>query len=252
MPPNRYLCYNVPMNNILISGASRGIGREIALSAISSGRYNRIILSCHHERDRLEELVQDMPDDTTTECFVTSGDLGDISYVQSILQDYGNVDIIINNAAISTVGLLIDLTPDEWSRIISTNLTSIYNVCHTFLPGMISSRKGHIINISSVWGEVGASCEVAYSATKGAINSFTRALAKEVAPSGIQVNAIAPGIVDTEMNSHLSEEELEDICQSIPIGRMASPGEVADAVMRLIDMPAYVTGEIIRMDGGWI
>ena len=178
--------------------------------------------------------------------------MGSISYVRRLREEVGPVDVLINNAAVSYVGLLVDMAPEEWSESINTNLSSIYNTCHTFLPDMIAKQSGHIINISSVWGEAGASCEVAYSATKGAINSFTRALAKEVGPSGIQVNAIAPGIVDTEMNSHLSAEGLSEICEDIPMGRMAKADEIADAAINILRMPKYLTGEIIRIDGGWI
>ena len=132
-----------------------------------------------------------------------------------------------------------------------TNLTSLYNTCHTYVPDMVSARHGKILNISSVWGLSGASCEVAYSASKGAVNAFTRALARELAPSHIQVNALALGIVDTRMNARLSPEEKEEIVSQIPAGYIVSPEEAADAAFRLLGMPEYLNGEVIRLDGCW-
>ena len=241
--------------HILITGASKGIGRAIAIKAASSGMFDKIIINSRSNEAGLEETAQLAGKASESENLIihkSLGDLGSISYVRRLREEIGPVDVLINNAAVSYVGLLVDMTPEEWSESINTNLSSIYNTCHTFLPDMIAKQSGHIINISSVWGEAGASCEVVYSATKGAINSFTRALAKEVGPSGIQVNAIAPGIVDTEMNSHLSAEELSEICEDIPMGRMAKADEIADAAINILRMPRYLTGEIIRIDGGWI
>lgn len=241
------------MERILITGASRGIGRQIAISSAKIGRFESIILNSRRSEALLEEVAKEIYEiNPSISCNLSIGDVGNYDYIHDLHQKYGDIDVLINNAAISITGLLIDMTPEEWNSIISTNLSSIYNTCHEYLPAMISAKSGQIINISSVWGIAGASCEVAYSATKGAVNSFTKALAKEVAPSNIQVNALALGIVDTEMNSHLSEEEIEDICDDIPAGRMLRPEEVADAVTKLLQMPAYLTGEIITIDGGWL
>jgi 3-oxoacyl-[acyl-carrier protein] reductase len=143
------------------------------------------------------------------------------------------------------------MRPEEWDALLRTNLTSLYNTCHTFVPDMVSAGHGKILNISSVWGISGASCEVAYSASKGAVNSFTRALARELAPSHIQVNALALGIVDTRMNAHLSPEEKAEIVSQIPAGYIASPEEAAEAALRLLAMPEYVSGEVVRADGCW-
>lgn len=241
------------MERILITGASRGIGREIAISSAKTGRFDHIILNCRSSEALLDEVAQAIYEiNPSIRCSLSLGDVGDYSYIQELHEQYGDIDVLINNAAISLTGLLIDMTPDEWQSIISTNITSIYNTCHEYLPAMISAKSGQIINISSVWGIAGASCEVAYSATKGAINAFTKALAKEVAPSNIQVNALALGIVDTTMNSHLSKEDINDICEDIPIGRMLRPEEVGDTVTKLLQMPTYLTGEVITIDGGWI
>ena len=142
------------------------------------------------------------------------------------------------------------MTPSDWDTVIGTCLTSVYNTVNLAVPLMVRAGSGRIINISSIWGVAGASYETAYSAAKGGVNAFTRALAKELAPSGIAVNAIAPGVVDTDMNGHLSEEERRDLTDQIPAGRICSPEEVALAVYHLSGMPVYLTGQVITMDGG--
>ena len=148
--------------------------------------------------------------------------------------------------------LFQDMSYEEWREILDTNLGSVYNCCHFAVNDMLKRHEGKIINISSVWGVYGASCEVAYSATKGAVNAFTKALSKELAPSNIQVNAIACGAIDTEMNGHLSKEELEDLALEIPAGRLGKPSEVAKFVKQLINSPSYLTGQVIQFDGAWI
>ena len=162
------------------------------------------------------------------------------------------MDVLINNAGISYIGLLTDMSIDDWNRIVSTNLTSVFSTSRLAIPHMVHEKKGKIINISSVWGIAGASCEVAYSATKSGIHGLTRALAKELAPSNIQVNAIACGVIDTEMNGRLNEEERQDLMDEIPSGRFADPEEVAELALKLTDTPAYMTGQIIGIDGGFI
>ena len=171
---------------------------------------------------------------------------------QQIKETFGHVDILINNAGISYIGLLTDMKPEEWNNILQTNLTSVFNCCHLVIPDMVRQQKGKIVNISSVWGICGASCEVAYSATKGGINTFTKALAKELAPSCIQVNAVACGAIDTEMNHFLSDEEFQALSDEIPSGRFGKPEEVADFVYSLTNKNDYLTGQVIAFDGGWI
>jgi len=149
------------------------------------------------------------------------------------------------------VGLLTDMSIDDWHRIVNTNLTSVFSTCKHAVPHMVKQQSGKIINISSVWGNVGASCEVAYSACKGGMNTFTKALAKELAPSGIQVNAIACGCIDTQMNACFSEEEKQELAEEIPIGRFGTPKEVADLVLDLAQKHNYLTGQVITLDGGW-
>ena len=164
----------------------------------------------------------------------------------------GYVDLLVNCAGIAHIGLLSDMTKNEWNHLLNTNLSSVFYCCRSIIPSMVHNKSGRIINISSVWGTVGASCEVAYSASKGAIHSFTKGLAKELAPSGITVNALACGMIDTKMNACFSPEEIRTICEEIPAGRMGTPEEVAQCVSLLANAPAYLTGQIIAIDGGWV
>ena len=172
--------------------------------------------------------------------------------ISETIARFHHIDVLVNNAGISYIGLLTDMSPDDWQRIVNTNLTSVFNSCRLAVPGMVHEHSGTIINISSVWGCCGASCEVAYSATKGGINAFTQALAKELAPSNIQVNAVACGAIDTEMNAFLSEADRIALTDEIPSGRFGRPEEVAELVLDLAQKHSYLTGQIIRLDGGWI
>ena len=239
------------MDTILITGASRGVGRALALACARSGKYSKIILNGGSDAAALEEASRLVSTAGDLLCIPTLGDVGDLAYVESLRRNFGPVSVLVNNAAISWTGLLTDMRPDEWNALLRTNVTALYNTCHTFVPDMVSAGAGRILNVSSVWGLCGASCEVAYSASKGAVNAFTRALAKELAPSGIRVNAIALGMVDTRMNARLSAEETADIVSQIPAGYVLSPEEAAEAALRLLEMPPYFTGETVRLDGGW-
>ena len=239
------------MDSILITGASRGIGRALALACAASGRYRKILLNGGHDAAALEETARCVSAAGDFVCIADLGDVGDLAYVESLRSRFGAVDVLVNNAAVSRIGLLTDLEPETWDEVIRTNVTSLYNTCHTYVPDMVRAGHGRILNVSSVWGLAGASCEVAYSASKGAVNAFTRALAKELAPSHIPVNAAALGIVDTRMNAHLSEKETAEIREQIPAGYVASPEEAAQALLKLLEMPEYFTGEIVRFDGGW-
>lgn len=241
------------MSTVIITGASRGIGKATAL--LLSRDFDNMAIISRTNSEKLLEVCKEV-NSAGCNCHSYVGDVSNFEFIKSTFLDIvnktGSIDVLINNAGISMVGLFIDMEPTEWNNIMSTNLNSIYNTCHEVLPYMINRKCGKIINISSVWGLCGASCEVAYSATKGAINSFTKALAKELAPSNISVNAIAFGAVDTEMNSHLEPDEKSALEEEIPCGKMATPEEAALCIKNIIDMPAYLTGEIIKFDGGWI
>ncbi len=240
------------MSTILITGASHGVGRAFALACAESGRFRKIILNGGSDAAALDETARRVSAAGDLVCIADIGDVGSLAYVESLRKRFGPVDTLVNNAAVSRVGLLTDMDPEEWNRVMQVNVTSLFNTCHTFVPDMVSAGRGRILNVSSVWGIAGASCEVAYSASKGAVNAFTKALAKELAPSHIQVNAIALGIIDTRMNSHLDEQEKAGIRDQIPAGYIASPEEAAQAMLRLLDMPEYFNGEIVRFDGCWI
>ncbi len=239
---------------VLITGASRGIGRAIA-NAFAKKGYN-LMINCKNSADKLITLKKELEDNYHVQVFTSVGDVGDAAYVSHLFdevgQTLGHLDVLVNNAGIAHIGLLSDMTTDEWQNVINTNLNSVFYTCKHTIGLMLSKQEGKIINISSVWGNVGASCEVAYSTTKGGINAFTKALAKELAPSNIQVNAIACGCIDTEMNHCFSEEERKELEDEIPAGRFGSPVEVANLVLSLSEGHNYLTGQIISLDGGWM
>ena len=237
-----------------ITGASRGIGRGIALVLARSG-YN-LALTCRRNKEDLDAFAQElhsryMIDVCTYQCNASS--YPEVaSTIEAALAHFGKITLLVNNAGISKVGLLTDLSPEEWKELIETNLSSLFYHCKSIIPSMLQKEEGRIINISSMWGSVGASCEVAYSASKGGVNAFTRALAKELAPSNIPVNAIACGVIDTDMNRIFTEEDRQALSEEIPAGRFAEPEEVGEAVLALAQMPAYVTGQIIGINGGLV
>lgn len=241
------------MKYALITGSSRGAGKGIALSLAAAG-YN-LILTCHQNTELLNRVADEARAFGSTVVTFT----GDLSHpeVCEELFSYLNKeniypDILINNAGISYVGLLQDMTYEQWNNCINTNLSSMFYTCKLAIPHMLKKHYGKIINISSVWGNCGASCEVAYSAAKGGVNAFTKALAKELAPSNIQVNAIAFGMIDTDMNSHLSTEDKTSLIDEIPAGRIGTIEEAGNMVLNILSSPDYLTGQVITMDGGWI
>ncbi|MEE3379751.1 MAG: SDR family NAD(P)-dependent oxidoreductase [Lachnospiraceae bacterium] len=245
---------NMQIRTAFITGASRGIGRGIALALARNG-YN-LALTCRRNKEDLDAFAQElhsryMIDVCTYQCNASS--YPEVaSTIDAALAHFGKITLLVNNAGISKVGLLTDLSPEEWKELIETNLSSLFYHCKSIIPSMLQKEEGRIINISSMWGSVGASCEVAYSASKGGVNAFTRALAKELAPSNIPVNAIACGVIDTDMNRIFTEEDRQALSEEIPAGRFAEPEEVGEAVLALAQMPAYVTGQIIGMDGGYL
>lgn len=238
---------------VLITGSSRGIGRACAKAYASSGYH--VFLNCVHQVERLEELAHEI-EAAGGSCTLVPGDVSKPDEVrrifQQIEQECGGIDLLINNAGIAWFGLLTDMTDADWDSLLATNLSSVFYCCRAAVPHMVSQKEGRILNISSMWGTVGASCEAAYSATKSGIHGLTRALAKELAPSNIQVNAIACGVIDTEMNGRLNEDERQELMDEIPSGRFATPEEVAELALKLTDTPVYMTGQIIGMDGGFI
>lgn len=241
------------LKTVLVTGASRGIGKAIALTFAKEG-YN-LVITCLKSQEELMETKNEI-ERLSASCMTFVGDMGDYETVKElkllVQERFGSVDVIVNNAGISHIGLLTDMNITEWNKILQTNLTSLFNTCNLFAPQMIRNRFGKIINISSVWGITGASCETAYSATKGGVNAFTKALAKELAPSNIQVNAIACGAIDTQMNHFLSEDEYSALIEEIPAGRLGKTEEVAALTLSLADGHDYLNGQILTLDGAWI
>lgn len=237
--------------NVLITGASKGIGKAISLE-FAKNKCN-IIGCARSDFDGLTN-TQKQCKDLGVDCYIDLCDVAKEDEVQKFILSstniIGPIDILINNAGISYIGLLQDMSLCEWNNVINTNLTSAFLTSKYVIPHMLKSQAGHIINISSVWGNVGASMEAAYSASKGGLNSFTKALAKELAPSHINVNAISPGFIDTEMNNSFEPAELNAIFDEIPMGRAGKTEEVAKLVYR-IAISEYITGQIITIDGGW-
>ena len=233
-----------------ITGASRGIGKAIAYEFAKKG-YD-LYLTCRKNTTLLEELKIKLENDFLIKCEIFQCDMGNYAEVEALFQPLPAFDVVINNAGISYVGLLTDMSIQEWNDVISTNLNALFYTCKFAVPKMVHNQKGRIINISSVWGNVGASMEVAYSASKGGVNSFTKALAKELAPSNIQVNAIACGVIDTDMNACFSKEDMQYLIDEIPADRLGQPTEIGKLAVLLSEAPEYLTGQVITVDGGWL
>ena len=238
---------------VLITGASRGIGKAIATLFAQEG-YS-LVINCSKSAEDLMLFKKELETIYQIPVLASVGNIGEYSYVKSLFEEikdtFGGVDILINNAGISHIGLLTDMSCEEWKNLMDINLSSAFYTSKHAIPYMLSKQAGKIVNISSVWGNVGASCEVAYSTSKGGLNTFTKALAKELAPSNIQVNAIACGCIDTAMNHCFSAEERAALEEEIPSGRFGTPEEVAKLAFFLVSDCNYLTGQIINLDGGW-
>lgn len=238
---------------VLITGASRGIGASLAQN-FASQNYN-VVINYNKSKDKALELLKKIRDFGGSAIALKGNvsEFDDAKYlVNKTLEEFGSIDVLINNAGIAHLGLLTDMSLDEWDEMIGTNLSPLFYTAKAVVPAMVHAKAGNIINISSMWGTVGASCEVAYSAAKGGVNSFTKALGKELALSGIAVNAIACGVVDTDMNGMLSAEEKQELSDEIPAGRFCKPEEIAEVALSIINAPSYMTGQVIGVDGGYI
>lgn len=232
------------MKTALVTGASRGIGKGIAETLLQNGY--TVLGNCYSRTDLLPE----------SGCIKSSGDLSDREYCRELVrfakEQLSHIDVAFLNAGICRNGLVQDFSDEDWALTMNVNLNSAFWLSKEIIPVMLSQGYGKIIFTSSVWGESGAACSAAYAASKGAINAFTKSLSKELAASNIQVNAIAPGAIDTDMNRGYSAEELSALCEEIPAGRMGTPSELGKLALLLAEAPAYLTGQIISCDGGWM
>ena len=238
----------------LITGGSRGIGAA-CVRAFAEDGYSVAFLY-NNSREKAEALVQQLRaegrDVSAYRC-----DVADPAQVKNviteILRTYRRIDALVNCAGIAHIGLFTDMTEDEWDRLFAVNVRSAFSVTKAVLPGMISRQNGAIVSVSSMWGEVGASCEVAYSATKAALIGLTKALAKEVGPSGVRVNCVTPGVIDTDMNAQLTDDDRAALSDETPLGRTGSAEEVAKTILFLCGEDAsFITGQIIGVSGGLV
>lgn len=239
------------MKTVIVTGGSRGIGAAI-VKELALKKYN-VVLNYNKSEKEAEKIKEELKEnDINIEIF--KADVSDKKQAKELIEftlnKFKNIDVLINNAGIDQIKPFMEITENDWNTMFKINLNSVFNCTQEALKNMIHNKKGCIINISSIWGITGASCEVHYSASKAAIDGMTKALAKELGPSNIRVNSIAPGLVNTEMNKELSKEDLAELKKEIPLGRIAQPEEIAKSVEWLIE-DEYISGQIISVNGGW-
>lgn len=236
------------MKVILVTGASRGIGREIAKQSALKGY--QVIANYNKSKQNAIELQEENPNIDIYQADVSKREEVK-NMVQDIIRKYGKIDVLINNAGIAEHKMFCDVTDEDWDKMIKTNLYSAFCATQEVLPNMIHRKQGCIINISSIFGIVGASCESIYSISKAGIDGMTKSLAKELGPSNVRVNSIAPGMIDTEMNYDLTKEDIQDIVDQTPLGKIGKTGDIAKCVNWLIE-DEYTTGQVISPNGGWV
>lgn len=239
---------------VLVTGASRGIGRDVA--RLFALRGFKVAVNYNKNRTAAEDMLEELRR-SGCEALLVQADVSQEEQVRLMLQQvnksFGDVDILVNNAGIAKQQLFSDITPAEWDRMFEINVKGMYLCAREVLPAMIRNRKGKIVNISSIWGMTGASCEVLYSSTKAAVIGMTKALAKELGPSGIQVNCVAPGVIDTDMNSDLDEAAIQDLKEQTPLGVIGKGTDVAEIVYFLSsDKSDFITGQVISPNGGFL
>lgn len=232
------------MEKALVTGASRGIGEAIARALARDGYF--VYLNYLHSRERAEMLAREIGG------AAICADVADDEQVRHMYDEIGDVNVLVCNAGISEYGLLTELTPERWRRVFAVNVDGVYHCVRRALPAMIREKRGAIVTLSSVWGLHGASCEAAYAASKAAVIGLTRSLAKEVGPSGVRVNCIAPGVVETDMMAGFSARDRAALCENTPLCRLGTPEEVAEAAAFLVsDHARFITGQVIGVDGGF-
>ncbi|MEE0859009.1 MAG: SDR family oxidoreductase [Acutalibacteraceae bacterium] len=237
---------------VLVTGGSRGIGAEIAKQFAQNG-YN-VAINYNHSDDKALALKNEITANGGI-AKVFKANVGDYNAVKQMTENiyatFGFIDVLVNNAGISQQILFTDITPEQWATMINTNLTSVYNCCNCVLPKMINQHKGCIINIASMWGETGGSCEVHYSSAKAGVIGLTKALAKEVGPSNIRVNCVSPGVVMTDMMSSFTKETLDELTDETPLCKLGKSTDIANAVLFLADEKAsFITGQVLSVNGG--
>lgn len=238
------------MKTVLVTGASRGIGRATAAAFARKGY--RVCINYRQHRAEAEELAAQLRADGA-EAEVFGADVADAAAVREMVRQAGNVDVLVNNAGIAGQRLFTDVTEEEWNRMLAVNLTGLFHCAQVVLPGMLHRKEGKIIAVSSMWGITGGSCEVAYSAAKAGVIGLVKALAKELGPSNIQVNCVAPGVIDTDMNHALSIADREALCEETPLMRMGTPEDVARAILFLAGPGGdFMTGQVLSPNGGFV
>ncbi len=239
------------MKTVIVTGGSRGIGAAI-VKELAKNNYN-VVLNYNNSAETAKQIQNELKENGI-DIEIFKADVSKRNEVKELIdfaiKRYNNIDVLINNAGIDQIKLFMDTTDEDWNNIIQTNLNSVFYCSQEVLKNMIHNKKGCIINISSIWGITGASCEVAYSVSKAAIDGMTKALAKEMGPSNIRVNSVAPGFVETDMNKDIKLEEIKEIEDEIPLGRISKPEEITKSIKWLIE-DEYVTGQIISVNGGW-
>ena len=239
---------------VVITGASRGIGAQCARLFAEKG-YN-VVVNYNNSEERAKSLCDEF-NSRGLSAVAVKADVADSAQAKGLIDEaiatFGGVDVLVNNAGIGEQRLITDVTDEIWDRMIGVNLNSVFYCTRQVLPHMINKKSGRIINISSIWGICGASCEVHYSAAKAGVIGFTKALAKEVGPSGITVNCVAPGVIETDMNRALSENDLEALCDETPVGRLGTVSDIASTVLFLSeDTGSFITGQVISPNGGFV
>ena len=236
------------MRNVLITGASRGIGAECAREFTRNG--DRVFINYNSSRTAAEKIAAE------TGAIPVKADVSnfdEVNKMREIIGGYGRLDVLVNNAGISQIKMFTDITESDWDNMFSVNVKGMYLVTRAFVGDMIAAKSGKIINVSSMWGVTGGSCEVHYSASKAAVIGFTKALAKEFGPSGINVNCIAPGVIDTDMNVHLGNDDLDALKDETPLMKIGTPEDVAKTVFFLASKNAdFITGQVVNVDGGMV
>jgi 3-oxoacyl-[acyl-carrier protein] reductase len=235
---------DISMKKVLITGGAKGIGRAICKAFANEGYF--VIINYNKSKNEAEELLRSIENGT-----VVQADVANKDEVARMVEAHPDIDVVVNNAGVALFGVFDGVRAEDVNQLYDINLFGTLNVSRAVLPSMIHKKSGVIINISSVWGEYGASCEVDYSASKSAVIGFTKALAKEVGPCGIRVNCVCPGVIDTDMNARLTIEEVESIVDSIPLERLGKPEDVANAVLFLAsDKADYISGAVLSVNGG--